>query len=150
MQSASKKNKICVASELPPSLPLLSPSFLPPSLLPFFHSSFLTSFLSPSLLLFASPPLSFPYFLFPFCILCWASLPFGPQTRFSYFNEEGSEWSVCKRIHSYTEPEILVTIFIVLQYEKLGLLTHYYILIDSGTRLKIFGFLRFDQSNKGM
>lgn len=33
---------------------------------------------------------------------------------------------------------------------KLGLLMYYYILIDSGARLKIFGFLRFDQNNKGM
>ena len=45
---------------------------------------------------------------------------------------------------------ILVTIFIVLQYEKLCLVMYCYILIYSGARLKIFGFLRFDQNNKGM
>ena len=149
-----------MASELPPSIPsLLSPPplpLLPPSLLPFFHLSFCTFFLSCSLLLFASPPLSFHFFSFFSAYYDGLPSPLVSKLDFLILMKRAdtvqgfSEWSVCKRIRSYTEPEILVTIFIVLQYEKLCLVMYCYILIDSGARLKIFGFLRFDQSNKGM
>lgn len=156
MQSASKKTKsVWLQNSLPP--------FLSSPPLFFLLHSFLFS-IHPSLPLFSLPlscflpPLLSLFHIFSFLSTYYAGLPspLVPKLDFPILMKRAdtvygfSEWSICKRIHSYTEPEILVTIFIVLQYEKLGLLMHYYILIDSGARLKIFGFLRFDQSNKGM